>query len=357
VLEERFPETVETQPELLAHHYTEAGFTEQAVSYWERAGKYARERSAHAETIGHLTQGIALLSTLPETTERHRQELAMQTTLGLAFLASKGQGVAEVDRTLNRARELCLHVEDATQLFRVLLGLRRYYFSHAELRTTHALDEQLLHLAQQTQDPAQLLEAHRVQGSTLYCLGNFTASLEHLESGLALYNRDQHRTRTLLHGIDPGTMCLSWASLVLWTLGYPDQARERIQAALTLAQDLSHAYSVASVHYFAARFHQLCQEPQAVRERAEAAIALSTEQEFPYWLALGTTLLGWALAVERDRREGLAYMCQAFDSPQLIGGELNAVHSLVMQSDAEQKNEQSAFRLRCIGNYTSVTLL
>ena len=134
VLEERFPETAETQPELLAHHYTEAGLHAQAVDYWQQAGERARVRSAHAETISHLTKGIDLLLTLPETAERHRHELAMQTTLGLAFLAAKGQGAPEVERTLTRARALCHHVEDPALRFRVLLGLRRYYFSRAELR-------------------------------------------------------------------------------------------------------------------------------------------------------------------------------------------------------------------------------
>ena len=109
-------------------------------------------------------------------------------------------------------------------------------------------------------------------------------------------------------------MCLSWMSFALWTLGYPDQARQRSRVALTLSQDLSHAYSVASAHYFAARFHQLCREVPAVREQAEAAIALSTEQRFPFWLNLGTVLLGWALAVGGESKKGLAYISQRLDA-------------------------------------------
>jgi hypothetical protein len=124
-MEEQFPETVTQQPEVLAYHCTKAGLNEQVVDYWQQAGERVRERSAHPETIGHLSKGIALLRTLLENTARYRHELAMQTTLGLAFLAAKGQGALEVERTLTRARALCHHVDAPALLFRVLLGLRR----------------------------------------------------------------------------------------------------------------------------------------------------------------------------------------------------------------------------------------
>jgi predicted ATPase len=319
VLEMQFPETAQTQPELLAHHCTEAGLIEQAVDYWQRAGERARERSAHAETISHLTKGIDLLTTLPETAARHRHELAMQTTLGLAFLAAKGQGAPEVERTLTRARALCHHVGDTAQLFRVLSGLRRYYFLHAELRTAHELDHQLLHLAQDTQDTAFLLEAHRMQGTTLCALGAFPAALAHLEQAYALYDRDQHRTHALLHGIDPGTVCLEWASVIFWTLGYPDQARQRMQEALRLSQSLSHAYSVAGAHAHATRLYQLCREPRMVQAQAEAAIALATEQGFPLWVTLGTVMLGWAYAKQERIAEGFVHIHQGLEVASGIG--------------------------------------
>jgi adenylate cyclase len=243
----------------------------------------------------------------------------MQTVLGLAYFASKGQGAPEVERTLTRARELCYHVGDTPQLFRILLGLRRYHFLRAEFQTVHELDEELFHLAQTTQDGALLLEAHRVKGTTLCALGTFTTSLSHLEQAYALYNPDQHRTHALLHGVDPGTICLSWASVVLWMLGYPDTARQRSQAALSLSQSLSHVYSVAGAYCHATRFHQLCREPQAVREQAETAIALATEQGFPLWWSVGTVMRGWALAKQGLMEEGLAHIHQGLEAASAVG--------------------------------------
>jgi adenylate cyclase len=158
-----------------------------------------------------------------------------------------------------------------------------------------------------------------MQGTTLCALGAFPAALAHLEQAYALYDRDQHRTHALLHGIDPGTVCLEWASVILWTLGYPDQARQRMQGALSLSQALSHAYSVAGAHAHATRVHQLCREPHAVQVQAEAAIALATEQGFPLWRTLGTVMLGWAYAKQERIAEGFVHIHQGLEAASAIG--------------------------------------
>jgi predicted ATPase len=122
VLEAQFPDTAQTQPELLAHHYTEAGLHGHAVPYWQRAGQRASERSAYVEAIAHLTQGLALLEPLADTPERAQQELAVQMTLGPVLMAIKGGGAPEVERVYTRARELCDRVGEPAELFRVLWG-------------------------------------------------------------------------------------------------------------------------------------------------------------------------------------------------------------------------------------------
>src|SRR5262249_32229830 len=123
VLEAQFPEMAETQPELLAHHYTEAGCIAQAVDYWEKAGQCAIERSAHVEAIAHLRQGLALLQTLPEAPERTRREVDMLIALGASLLATKGSGTPKVEQTYLRARQLCAYLEAPHQIFPVLRGL------------------------------------------------------------------------------------------------------------------------------------------------------------------------------------------------------------------------------------------
>src|SRR5262249_38895741 len=158
VLEERFHNLCEPQPELIAHHYTEAGLSEQAVSHWHRAGQRASERSAYVEAISHRTQGLELLATLPETPERVQREVDILIALGASLTATKG-AASEVEQTYARARQLCQPLEDPQQLFSIMRGLCRYYIVRADLRTAHALGAQLLTLAQQVQDTAMLVAA------------------------------------------------------------------------------------------------------------------------------------------------------------------------------------------------------
>src|SRR5262249_34021848 len=142
VLEERFPETCEEQPELLAHHYTEAGGTAQAMPYWQRAGQCAVERSAYKEAMAHCTKGLELLQTLPDTPARPQPELLLHMTLRGPLAATKGAGAPEVERALTRARELCQQVGETAQLFAVLEGLSTWYGARAELQKARELGEQ-----------------------------------------------------------------------------------------------------------------------------------------------------------------------------------------------------------------------
>ena len=171
VLEAQFPEIVKTQPELVAQHYTAAGCAAQAVPYWQRAGQRALQGSAYAEAIAHLTQGLAVLTRLPETPARLQQELDLQVALGPALLATKGYAAPEVERTYARARELCAQLGDTPQLFPVLRGLMLYYLGRGDFQTASQLGEQLLRLAQAQPDPAPLLLAHYQLGTGLVLSG------------------------------------------------------------------------------------------------------------------------------------------------------------------------------------------
>jgi class 3 adenylate cyclase len=188
VLEAQFPGTVAGQPELLAHHCTEAGLIEQAVLYWQQAGQNAIQRSAHVEAINHLRQGLELLQTLPETPQRLQREVDMLISLGASLLAVKGYAASEVQQTYLRAHHLCEHLEDPYRLFPVLRGLCSYYHGRAEYQTAHALGEQLLTLAQQVQDTSMLVAAHRALGTTLFWMGAVAAAQTHFAQGIALYD-------------------------------------------------------------------------------------------------------------------------------------------------------------------------
>jgi predicted ATPase len=355
VLEERFSETTATQPELLAHHYTEAGLSAQAIPYWQQAGQKAVERSAHVEAIRQLSKGLELLETLPDTPARAQQELRLQTTLGPALIATKSWAAPEVEHAYTRARELCRQVGETLQLFPVLVGLEGFYLARAELRTAYELAEQLLSLAQRVQDPALLLEAHHTLGATLFHLGELTAAQQHLERGIALYDPQQHRSHAFLYGgHDPGVCCSSYEAWVLWYLGYPAQALKSMHAALTLAQELSHSYSLANALLCAAKLHQLRWEGQFARERAEAAIPLSTDQGFSLLLASGTIWRGWALAEQGQGEEGIRQICRGLDAYRATGSELWGPYFLALLAEAYGRAGQAEEGLRAVAEALAV---
>jgi class 3 adenylate cyclase len=134
VLAEHFPETAETQPELLAHHYTEAGLMAPAIPYWRQAGQRALERSAYVEAVSHLTKGLEVLRTLPDTMDRTQQELDLQTLLGLVLIATKGYAAPDVERVYAQARALCQRMGETLQLFPVLRGSWLFYLNRGELQ-------------------------------------------------------------------------------------------------------------------------------------------------------------------------------------------------------------------------------
>jgi predicted ATPase len=310
VLEKHFPESVETQPERLAYHYSGAGLNEEAVGYWHQAGKRAAQRSAYEEAINHLTMGLEALMTLPDTLARSRQELDMQTSLGPLLMAVKGQACPDAKLAYTRARELCQQVGETPRLFPVLYGLFRFHLVRSELQTARELAEQLLSLAKRAEEPALLLEAHRNLGQTLYWLGEMSPARVHSEKGMAIYDSQKHCSHAFVYGQDPGVACQSVGAFPIWVLGYPDKALQNVHEALTLAQDLAHPFSIAFALVNASVLHQYRREVPAVQKRAEAVIELSTKHGFPQWLANGTILRGWVLTMRGEQAEGIASINQ-----------------------------------------------
>jgi class 3 adenylate cyclase/DNA-binding winged helix-turn-helix (wHTH) protein/predicted ATPase len=325
LLAERFPATAETQPALLAQHYTAAGLHEAALPYWQRAGEHAVARSAHAEAISHLTRALALLTTLPDTPARAQQELVLQTIMGPVLIATRGYGAPEVEQAYTRARELCQQVGDTPQLFPTLLGLTAFYMVRAEYQTARTFGEQCLSLAQGSHDLARIAEIQPLLGLIVFLLGEFVPALAGLEQGIALYNRQQPR-----FWIDKGVGSLSAAAWTLWVLGYPDQALRRSLEAIALAQDVAHPFSLGFALFFAAQLHQHRREVQATQARAEAAITLSRAQGFPTWLANGTILQGWALAVQGQGEAGVAQIRQGLAAHRATGEEIERPYFLAL---------------------------
>jgi len=334
VLEAQFPEVSETQPELLAHHYTEAGLTEQAIPYWQRAGQQALQRSANLEAVQHLTMGLTLLATLPDTSARVQHELDLQIALGPALIATKGPAAPEVEQTYARTRALCQQVGETPQLFSTLWGLCRFYRARGALPMARELGEQLYRLAQREAAPTPRLEAHDALGSTLFHLGEYATAQTHLEQGIALTDPTVQRALALRHDVAPGVTCLAYAANILWCLGFPAQAVRWAQEALALAQTLAHPYSLVFAQYWAALLHHRRREAPAVQAQAEVLVTLATAQVFPLWVGLGTCWHGWALAMQGQCEAGMAQMRQGLAVVLAAGYMLARPLCLVLLAEA-----------------------
>jgi len=322
VLEQQFPDLMMSAPERLALHYTEAGLIAQAIPYWQRAGQRATQRSANVEAISYLTKALEMLKTLQESPARAQQELALQIGLGVPLMLTKGFAAPEVEKIYSRARELYQQVGESPQFFPMLYGLWQFYSVRAEYNIARELGEQLVSLAQSAQDPALLIEAHTARGNTLSFLGELVLAREHLEQAIALYDPQQHRSHAFVYGTDPGVHSLSYATLALWLLGYPDQARKRSLEAFGLAQELSHPFSLAFALIHVLYVHRFSYEVEATQERAKELFALSTEHGFPITLAVGAAHQGWALAELGRGEEGILHIRQGIDTWRATGSTL-----------------------------------
>jgi predicted ATPase len=345
---EAHPETAETQPELLAHHYTEAGLAASAVGYWQRAGERSSARSAYVEAVVHLTKGLEVLQTLPDTPARAQRELEMQLALGQSLGVTKGLGAPEVGHAFVRARELCDQVGDPLQLLKVLGGLGRFYDLRGDLQTGRALLEQCLALAQRQHDAAHLIEAHADMGVLLYHLGELVPAHAHLEQALALAGPRQDRALTFHVGEDRRVFCLGYGAWVLWYLGYPGQALTRSHEMLTYAQELSHTHSLTRALYYAGWLHNQRREWSTTQKRAEAALAHMTEQGFGHSIGVVTFDRGKALAAQGQGEAGIAQMHQGLAAIRATGQGVGLAARLAQLAEAYGKSGQAEEGLRLL---------
>jgi predicted ATPase len=270
-----------------------------------------------------VTTGIELLKTLPETPMHTQQAVTLWIAHGAALQMAKGHAAPEVEHAYSQAYALCKQVGETPELVPVLLGLWRFYGMRAKFHTARELGDTLLRLAQQAHDPALAVIAHFALGFTWFCLGVLPVARQHLEEGSAHYTPDQSRAPMFRMGGDPGVACRAFTATTLWLLGYPEQALARLHEALVLAHALSHPFSLAYAQCAAALVSQLRRDVLAVHEHAEISVALATEQGFPLWVAWGTSMRGWALAMQGRGEEGLTQVRQGIAAFRATGAALH----------------------------------
>jgi class 3 adenylate cyclase/predicted ATPase len=347
-LEREFPEIVIAQPELLAHHCTEAGLTQQAIDNWRRAGERAVEGSANLEAIAHLTRGLEILGNLPEGPQREEKELEFRVaSLGPLFAARFGS--AEGEHAASRALELSRRVGgDLRSLFRALYGLTMTYSVRGKIHIGRETAEQLLVVGERLHDPEPLGYAHHAMGNTLLWFGELGAARIHLEKGIALYQPEWSRSLAFYFGFNCASNCHFFLGRVLWHLGYPDRALACAEQAVAIAAGVSHPISRAGALSWAAALHQLRGEAERAREVAETDLALTTEEVIPFFRAQAIVLRGWALVEQGQCEEGIAQLGEGLVAYRATGAELECSHWLALLAEAYRDTGQPEEGLRLI---------
>ena len=299
VLRKSFGDVVRTQPELVAYHYTEGELPERGIEYWQQAGQRAVVRSANVEGIRHLTQGLTLLETLPDSSARAARELVIQTTLGPALIATMGYAAREVEETYVRAKELLETMPNSERMplrFPILFGLWLSYLVRAKLQIARELGEQCLVMAEQQDDEVLQVEAHRALGATLFYLGELKMARTHIEAGISRYNPHQHPVHAFFHYLaDPGMTLHAYAAPLMWCLGYPEQAIEKLQESQQMGEERPHPFSKVISLHFGALMYQQRRDVEKVNTYATELIAICKEHGFTVWEPTGRIMKGWAL--------------------------------------------------------------
>jgi predicted ATPase len=335
----------------LAMHFVRGQDAQRAVRYLQYAGENANQRSAYPEARQHLTQGLTLLATLPETLARAQQELDLQVALAPALIATKGFAAPEVEQAYTRARALSQQVGATTQRFPVLWGLWVFYHVRGESQRARELGEQFLSLAHRAQDRALVLQAHHALGPTCLQMGELPRACAHFEYGIALYDPAQHRAQAFVYGgHDPGICCRAQEAVALWLLGYPDQAVQRCQEALTQARELAHPFSLANALEFASYLHQLRREGRQTQAHAEALLMLAREQGFAERAAKAQIARGWALAAQGCGAEGVALIRQGLDAERATGAAKGRAYYLALLAEAAATAGDAEDGLRAVAD-------
>jgi tetratricopeptide (TPR) repeat protein len=308
-LAERFPDTAEALPELLAHHYTQAGEPETAWRAWQRAGEHAVARSALVEAADHFATAVELLGTLPDAPERGQQRLMLQVLLGQALAATKGYGADEVTEAFARAREFARQIGGTPELLSVLFGLWTSIGGKGEFGVARDLADELLIVAERAGMRAEMVWGHLAHGVNHFSLGDVARARDHLAQVIVLYRENARPPGPS----DPGVMALSYATVNSWVLGLVDEAREHSRSSLELAEHLGNPFAVAWAELFTALLYVLLREPRSALEHADPLIALSIEHQFPLFLGLATIVRGAALSEDGRREEGIAELRKGLD--------------------------------------------
>ncbi|TWB60027.1 adenylate/guanylate cyclase domain-containing protein [Bradyrhizobium sacchari] len=307
VLREKFPVVAETEPEVLAHHFTEAGLGEVALEWWRKAGQQALKRSAYSEAIAHLGKAIATVDELPDDPRRMISRLHLQISYGRALRGSLGHSAPETVAAWTRARQFAADIDDPVELAPIHSGLFNACLTHGELAPMRELADAIRSAADRRPDsPVAAVVAHWTGGVTCWFAGDYLSARTHLEQALAIYGAEPDPATFRASALDLPFVIMRFLALVLWPLGVIARARKLAAEAVGASRE-ERALSRANALVHRAVFDGVC---GGMLQQTETilALGLARDHTMPLYVAAGTYLNGLAKWRAGDRMAGLADM-------------------------------------------------
>ncbi len=304
------PDLIETQPELLAQHYTKAFEPEKAIQFWLAAGLRSLQHSANIESIAHLNEGLALIESIRDAQQRNSLEVQLRSTLGPALIATRGFGDAEVGETYRKLDELSQQDDGMPVNTTALWGQWVYSLVRSELNKAHSLALEMKAFGEKTNDTSMLVEGHWTLGNTLFWLADFKSASTEIKKAIEIYNPMQHRNHAYMYGQDPCVAAHCYRSLNYWYMGFLDKAHAENETAIKLADSLQHPFSIGWSVAFKFMTRMFGNEYKEAKEWAERTISYCSEQAYPFWLSAATIVRGWAVSLLGDPKSGLQYIEQ-----------------------------------------------
>ena len=353
VLCERFAGVVETQPELAAHHFTEAGLSETAIEYWGKAGDLALHRSAFKEAIAHLGKAIEMTEASAgagETAKTGDQLLRLQVSYGNAMIAAHGHGAPETLAAFQRAHELGAETADADARFSSNYGLWAGNYVHGRLPGMIGPAQAFLHDVESRPGSPEAGVAHRAYGVTQWFTGNYVEARSHLEQALAIFDPERDRDLAFRFGQDVGVSAMVYSAIVLWPLGEVVRARQLADAAAARIAKLNHLATSTYGLMHCAMFEIIGRNVARAAPLAKALSSVANEHGIALWVAFGAFLEAWVELRSGDPRSALSKIGRAADL--LRQGGVGAFQPLVRATlaEAEARNGETAAALATLGH-------